>query len=449
MGDHDIDELFAFADEARRECHVDAEDLEDTGSLFANTSSFRTRKVRRGRPSLVQLGDGSLHVCFGADCVHAEVDRDKQLVCGLSGYVIGVECTRESDASWTGRSTASANPDDSAGTPVGGWARRRDMFAMSTSAYQSASQINIDEVVRETVPGQPEHGTGPPAPRVSSKRGALCVDEVGEGSVHVASEAAKRQRCALKRETSSKEKLEMEAHAVVGRLLQSPESVDAPASAPAPAPAPTKADPRLQNVDFVRQIALKRYLKQCAEGRALLSMDGVHNVCVAANEFVREQRRAAKAQRNRPARAGAGAGASGSSGQVQGVLSKLVVALWTAACRTPHMTQSRRGSDSFRPFAAGVLYQLKRGLYLDTGVCIIPRVDELAAQLPALRCPNASPAAKQLQSSSHRGICSLHKSIASMAELDAEERARVTASFACAARQSSLLRALVGQQGQS
>ena len=45
----------------------------------------RTRKVRRGRPSLVQLGDGSVHVCFGADCVHAEVDRDKQLVCGLSG----------------------------------------------------------------------------------------------------------------------------------------------------------------------------------------------------------------------------------------------------------------------------------------------------------------------------------------------------------------------------
>jgi hypothetical protein len=216
--------------------------------------------------------------------------------------------------------------------------------------------------------------------------------------------------------------------------------------AAAPAPAPAQApDARLQNVEFVRRLALRRYIRQCADAASSPSMDGVHNVCVAANEFVREQRRRATAPSDTGARPSAKAA---SSGQVRRILAKLVVALWLAACQTPHMTQGRRGGDSFRPFAAGVLYQLKRGLYLSSGVCIIPQLHELSELLPALRCPNATPAAKQLQSSSHRGICSLHKSIASMGELQGHDLNAVTMAFAAAATDSSLLRAVVGQQAE-
>ena len=44
---------------------------------------------------------------------------------------------------------------------------------------------------------------------------------------------------------------------------------------------------------------------------------------------------------------------------------------------------AKKGSDSFRPFAAGILYSLKRGLYLVDGTCVVPVLDELSAHLPA------------------------------------------------------------------
>jgi len=444
----DIDALFALADEARLESRGELEEhsdeLEDTGDLFANGDSMRVRRPRRGRPHIVPLPGGDCHVCFGADCPSVYADKDKQLVCSVSGIVIGTQCTRETDATWTGRSTASANPDDSAGTPVGGWQKRRDMFAASQKAWIEAREINAEAMSAHDAWAAEREQDGAQAPRASAKRGALCVDQE---DAHESSEAAKRQRCAARREACSSDalqKLEGEALGVIGKLM-----VEEASKAAAPAPASAQApDPRLQNVEFVRRLALKRYVRQCADACVWPSMDGVHNVCVAANEFVREQRRrATDADANASASAGASAGRT-LSGQVRRILAKLVVALWHAACQTPHMTQGRRGGDSFRPFAAGVLYQLKRGLYLSSGACIIPQLHELAALLPALRCPNATAAAKQLQSSSHRGICSLHKSIASMGELEGRELENVAAAFAAAATQSSLLRAVVGQQAE-
>jgi hypothetical protein len=472
MTEYNEEELFAFADEAmaarRIEQDEDLEDTDDTSTLFSNGSHLRVRPSRQGRPLLLPIGDGDYHLCFGKSCRHVEMDRDRELVCTISGLVVGRDCKLGEDSSWTGRSTASANPDDAAGTPIGGWARRRDMFAASSRAYEMARQMDVATNATDLGSSELDAPTfaSRPVGRSSSKRGALCVDEVGEDDLHIASEAAKRQRCALKRETPSRgarAKLELEAAAVISRLMSAPGEVDSPAPAPEPAPAAPPAplvDARLQNVEFVRRLALRRYVKQCEQGDAILSLDGVHNVCVAANEFVRKQRRGAEeaAQSQSQSRAKAQAKAQtrkrqrtskvSNSGQVHALLGKLVVSLWQAACLTPHMTQSRRGSDSFRPFAAGVLYQLKRGLYLNNGVCVIPRIDELAEQLPALRCPNASTTAKQLQSSSHRGICSLHKSISSMSELDAEAYKRVNAAFETSAAQCSLLRALVDQHDQ-
>ena len=81
------------------------------------------------------------------------------------------------------------------------------------------------------------------------------------------------------------------------------------------------------------------------------------------------------------------------------------------------MRDNKKGNDSFRPFAAGILYSFKRGLYLSDGTCVVPELASLAASLPALRSAQSTAAAKQLQSSSHRGICSFHRSISSVAQM--------------------------------
>ena len=144
LGMEDEVDAFALLDEAlqlRKEEEGDDDDI-DSEALFANPACSRC--VRRGVPTLVALSDGDYHVCFGTECPHAVVDRDKQIVCELSGYVVGAEHKRDGNASWTGRSTTSANPDDSAGTPAGGWARRRDMFAASAHAWLDSATINVD-----------------------------------------------------------------------------------------------------------------------------------------------------------------------------------------------------------------------------------------------------------------------------------------------------------------
>ena len=426
----DIDTLFELADAAAQEEVANDDDaldsLEEIGSLFANGEQMRTRRERRGRPQVVCLGNGDYHVCFGRQCPDVELDRDRQLVCGVSGHVVGIDCARGEDPSWTGRSTASANPDDSSGAPVGGWVKRRDMFAASAEAWAKAESSSLKSGA-EYVPDAREA----PAARSSSKRGALCVDQVVEDE----HDAAKKPRVAPARTAGvrqSDEKLHKEASDVVSTLLK-----EARAAGAAPAPAP--ADPRLQNVDFVRQLALKRYVKKCEADGAVPSMDGVHNVCVWANEFVRNQRRIAE-----EASATASLGARGKtlSGPVLRHLCSLVVVLWNAAGKTPHMINGRRGGDSFRPFAAGVLYQLKRGLYMSDGRCIIPCLPQLADLLPALRCPNASAAAKQLQSSSHRGICSLHKSLSSIEGLQGRSREEALSPFLVAVNVAAMLRAV-------
>ena len=113
------------------------------------------------------------------------------------------------------------------------------------------------------------------------------------------------------------------------------------------------------------------------------------------------------------------------------------------------MRDNKRGNDSFRPFAAGILYSFKRGIYLNDGMCVVPALDALAVHLPALRSPQSTPAAKQLQSSSHRGICSFHRSISSMESMnDEDDAAEVRRLFSDAAGQAAFLRALVHRDAQ-
>lgn len=459
-----MDAMFAMADMARREADAaegqdDIEEDDDPSTFFANAPK---RKTVRGRAVCHPLADGDFHMCFGLQCEHLSVDRERQLVCTITGLVVGVEHAREHDPSWTGRSTGSANPDDHAGTPLGGWVRRRDMFSASVTAFRSAHTISDAEIV---LPPQPSgrqlrsadasEGAADPADadasgggRLAVKRGALCVDE--EPPV-VEPAHAKRPR-QQRRESWSREaleKLSVEAMHVISALLivETPHgTASAPVAQPSEPSETPKLDPRLQNPEFVRTVALRKYVKACAEGRQRLDLSVLHDVCLYANEFVRAQREAASkaaVANGRPvARSRRG---PGFSGQVRNLIANLIVSLWRAACATPHMRDNKRGNDSFRPFAAGILYSFKRGIYLEDGTCVVPALEALAVHLPALRSPQSTPAAKQLQSSSHRGICSFHRSISSMDTMDAEEAREVRRLFSDAAGQAAFLRALVHQ----
>ena len=227
------------------------------------------------------------------------------------------------------------------------------------------------------------------------------------------------------------EKLAQEAMGVVGALL----IVDGHAGASGPKP-----DARLQSTKFVTEVALRRYIRSCASGADRFCLEGVHNVMIACNEFVRKQRSMAAEAADAAARPRRGAAFSG---QVRKAISELIVTLWRAASATPHMHSGKKGADSFRPFAAGILYSLKRGLHLKNGLCIVPAIEALSSHLPALRSSQSTAASRQLQSSSHRGICGFHRSISSLESVTAEEAEPALRLFSDAARQAAYLVELV------
>ena len=445
----EVDALFALADMARKESDraegVDEPDEEDDSeALFANP----VHRIRTGKPTYTELPDGDVHVCFGRQCPHAELDKERQWVCALTGNVVGIDPKRGLDDGWTGRSVGSANPDDAAGTPVGGWIKRRDMFQASVDAWNIAQSLSIAQA--PAVPSQQSAASVPRSERSSAKRGALCVDEsAGDANEAAASSAPQPAKHYTRHGI---DKLLSEAAIVIDKLFIVDET-EPGASGAAPRreeePKRQKLDPRLQNLEFVRATALKRYVRECGAGKALLSLDVLHNVCVHANEFVRKQRCLAEHQQQQTTAAPASAPRGRSrlraaaAGHVRNMIGRLIVHLWRAACLTPYMRENKKGNDSFRSFAAGILYSFKRGLYLSDGTCAVPALASLAASLPALRSAQSTAAAKQLQSSSHRGICSFHRSISSVAQMPEDEAQEVRRLFTVSAELAATLRELV------
>lgn len=442
----DIDALFRLAEEAKRQATLDEgedgvddmdEDGEDYKTMYANAGG----RLRTGKPTFTDMPDGDVHVCYGAQCPHVEVTKEKQLVCCLTGRVVGVEHSREQEAGWTGRSVGSANPDDTAGTPIGGWVKRRDMFAASSQAWNMAKSFGeADKKTEQTYVPPPTRPAKTAQERVPAKRGALCVDD----SESPMSPSANRRQRTGRRETWTQdaiEKLTIIAATVVNDLFIVDDQQGTSTTTSKAAPTDEERDPRLQNLDFVRTLALRRYVNACAKAGQRLNMNVLNDVCIHANAFVRAKRAEASS-----AASASEVGSKGKrrgacyQGPVRHLIARLIVTIWHAACLTPHMKDNRKGNDSFRPFAAGVIYSLKRGVYLQDGTCVVPELETLAAHLPALRSTHSTPTAKQLQSSSHRGICSLHRSMTSISSMEAEDAAQVSRLLTDAARQAALLR---------
>lgn len=287
-------------------------------------------------------------------------------------------------------------------------------------AHVLSNSLNDDEAKYTPRARDPKLG---PAP----KRGALCVDEVPEN--------AKKPRT-VKRDTEAGKDVQRKLHTEAMDVFQKLVSIDHVHRSHE-----AQLDPRLQNLQFVRVAAFRKYADDVRKRTRALNMDVVHNICLLANEFVKKQRRL---QRERDLSKQA---RKQFDGQVQRCCADLMVNLWRAACTTRYMREHRRGNDSFRPFCAGLLYATKRGLYLPSGECIVPELPTLAEQLPQLRSPQASHTAKSLQSSSHRGLCSLHRSIASVEDEEEEEDARQETNerFRIACSVAALLRALVSR----
>lgn len=347
---------------------------------------------------VIHLPDGDIHVCKGAKCSFLELNADKCYVCSLTGICYGTLSIREDFS--TGRQAGSSNPDDHAGEPVGGqWKTKKDMRAMSSAAYSTANSIQDEEATW----GSPGSTKGKEIPR-PTKRGARCVDEPDIEPQIKRSRMSKR--CGSERDIFRA--LQQEAEATLCKLVTFDKRSDSITSKPN-----KLRDPRLQNKNVLFQAAVKKYTKECMASGTVPTLDAVHNLALAAANVAAEERRKAAQEEGRSALL--------LRVNMRDQVTSLAVNLWHASVCTPYMYGGRRGADSFRPFVCGMLYALKRGVSLPDGTVVVPACPQLASALPALRSTAANSVAKTLHGSSHRGLCTLHRSISSCRAEQAKE----------------------------
>ena len=361
----------------------------------------------------VFLPNGDVHICRGPSCPHLELNVDKHYVCSISGIVFG--CLTVRDDHSTGRNAGSTNPDDHCGEPVGGsWRPKKDQVALSHFAYQAAETAEAKEQ-----DGQLYVATTPPrkAARGAAKRGARCVDDQSTPEPQA---DVKRPRHARRSADSREEFVALcaDAQGLMNKLLNFEKRTEAKKPA---------AETRTARVDAgaLFDAAVKKYTKECVATNQRPTLDAVHNLALIANRVAAEQRRKETV--------GEGRNAALLKVRTRESVCALAVNLWLASCAAPYMAaSSKRGADSFRPFVAGVLYALKRGVALADGTAVVPQLPQLADALPALRATAANSAAKAIHASSHRGLCTLHRSIASC---DAALAAKLYGDVARQARQ--------------
>lgn len=387
---------------------------------------------------VVKLGDGGWHVCYGMSCPHVQQssEGDRLYICKLSGRVVARQEEASHDASWTGRSCTSADPDmQSAATGGAAWRFKRSAFAASAAAYNNAHSLELaDRAANAGVSRQAQPAASSSSqddrerPAKDAKRGAPCVVDVDDDVVQSQKRNKALRRIASLQNRTVQMRLLSDASSVVTKLFSTVASSSSTSATPAASSkdravsggAVTLDDPRLENYDFVLNMALKRYAARCKQQRDAPTLMGIHDVCIAANAFVKQRQKAAS-ERDAKAATVPAERKIALNGKTVELCSTLILNLWTAMCTTPHFVEHQTG-DSFRPFAAGVMYALKRGLRLPNNMVLVPAVEALANQLPTLRSSTATQAARQLQQASHRGLCAIQRGIASIDKMSVEEQ---------------------------
>lgn len=370
--------------------------------------------------AVARLPCGDIHVCAkGRFCKYLQPNADRMLVCEYTGIEHGPEDVSEYYDASGGTGKRSGDPgvhspvsrprshlrsrtdamwcctDINCGENMyGGFQRRIDPIAASRAAFAAAHHFDDTDIfsVKEKK-----------LPAKQPKRGARCVDEE-------VSESHDRRSRLCKRNTADRDTcsgLQNEAESVLTKLINfrlAPAYKKKPENDRSERPRPG-TDTRMSDPGALFQAALRKYLRMCVAESIAPSLDTVHNLGLIAQQISQKAREEQRSEDDH---------AAIRTAKFRQRCSGLIVALWIAACQSPYMNSKKRNADAFRPFVSGVIYGFKRGIALADGSPIIPPCPQLAAALPVLRGTGGNTAAKTLHSSSHRGLCTLSRCIASV-----------------------------------
>lgn len=350
-----------------------------------------------------------MHVCPGPHCPHVTADRsssnsDCTYVCSLSGICYGQRLQQgwdDSSAVPSGR-----DPEGASFLPVK--RQRRDMLRASLVAYMNAPALEDSTQLPK------QHGTrsGRPLEKRSKTQAAK------ESPV-----ACCRRRAPTANSVVPKAEVCMaQAFGIVDRIIRvSADSHKRRQSntadrARARARASEQEECPVPSRFFVDA---RRYVKECQSVNDLPCMHELHSmllahVCLAKKRTSDQVVNTECVRRDEWYL------------RVRTLLCRLIVVLWTTVSQSYYMRTRRRAGDSFKQFAVGVVYGMRRGITTRDGIVIVPQCPRLCKALPSMRLPTEKQNhASSFRMSAHRGLSTLQRSIASIGQqASKEEQAR-------------------------
>jgi len=333
-GGFDVEKLFDSFEYAAKSYDHDADDDNVLDSWERHADAEALPSID-GKGTVSLLFDGTWHVCPGLSCPFAKEssEADHSVVCSLTSRTIGTPIESGHEASWTGRSCGSADPDMVSGqvSAARSWRFRKDAFAESANAHRLAATISTDEVIYQ----------GDTTPKIQIKRGAPCVNEIDESAVRETKKKKAEKRATNLQELSTRERLREDAVNVLRKLFahNAPSAIAARAKTKAAASGTSTAtvsaaDPRLSNFRFIFSVGLQKYAKSCAEEMVPMNLSTIHDVAIAASKFVKQKKGAQDSQDRKQKEV-----TINQNSNVLQLTGSMVVSLWSALCLSPYFLQ--------------------------------------------------------------------------------------------------------------
>lgn len=382
-------DLWRAAENAADTCNFysgDADDLVGSDDEDAAGNNVLLSLVESGRSRIVRLPDGDVHICDD-DCPYTQCGRDcdgrpnGDRVCEHTGRVVRHYCEARTDSS-TGRGYFKTGDTDGEAGFINPPLHRRDTRRASMQAFITASSISETNLPTPTR-----------APPVVPKLKGI---------------ASTPARTPPRRAMFNAERRRAEAEELYNRLLnnnntkknghQKKTLTQTPHNT---CPITNATTSCISSTSAVFATLLRKYLNELKLCGGHPSMDEICNISLSI-QSVRTTDSIALNIRGDVA--------------LRSLASTLAVALWQCAHATPYLQLQHKTSVSFRPFCVGVYYAFKRGVVLANGAVLIPKVPSLTISTCTRRNSGGGSDAslKALKSSSHRGLRTLHRCIASV-----------------------------------
>lgn len=100
--------------------------------------------------------------------------------------------------------------------------------------------------------------------------------------------------------------------------------------------------------------------------------------------------------------------------KIRTLVSQLVVQLWRCSQMTPYMISTKRPSDAFRHFAAGVLFGMRRGMKMADGTIVVPHSRSIEHILQLSTTVPRGTSAHEVHLQAHKGTSTLQRCLGSL-----------------------------------